>query len=53
MKRFKKKVDYIRTCEQCGNESFCKQKAFKCKYCGWMNGVDKDERKRNQNPLLG
>ncbi len=28
-----------RTCEQCGNDGISRNKVFKCKYCGYINGL--------------
>ena len=38
----KQKVSkFQRTCERCGNENFSFQRIYKCQWCGWKNGVDK------------
>lgn len=38
-----KKNKYMKTCERCGNEVFSFKKVFKCKFCGWLNGLNLQE----------
>ena len=35
----KKKKRPFRICEQCGNGGFTDKTVYKCKYCGYMNGL--------------
>ena len=38
----REKVDKrIKICERCGNENFSRSKVFRCEFCNWKNGVDK------------
>lgn len=37
-----KKSKWDRTCERCGNENFSRKPVFKCEYCMYWNGVNKD-----------
>ena len=30
---------FQRICERCGNEVFSPKRVFRCRYCGWMNGI--------------
>lgn len=47
-KQIKKKTKQRRnknekTCERCGNGGFTPKEVFRCKYCGWLNGVGAEE----------
>ena len=43
-----KKVDkYLRVCEQCGNELRTNVEKWKCPYCKWVNGLQKDRGVKN------
>ena len=35
----KKKKRPFRICEQCGNGGFTDKTVYKCKYCGYINGL--------------
>lgn len=35
-----KKNKNERVCERCGNGGFSRNEVFKCKYCGYLNGVE-------------
>ena len=30
---------FQRIFERCGNEVFSPKRVFRCRYCGWMNGI--------------
>lgn len=39
-----KPVDkYIKICERCGNDGRTRKTEFRCKYCGWQNGIGLDQ----------
>lgn len=38
--RPKPKHPYKKICERCGNGDITKKVMFKCRYCGWLNGVN-------------
>ena len=44
MKKVKKKPTKKnkneKVCERCGNGGFTPKKVFRCKYCGFLNGLD-------------
>lgn len=35
----RKKNRLLRTCERCGNDGKSRNKVFKCRYCGYINGL--------------
>lgn len=37
--KHKKPNRLLRTCEQCGNDGISRSKVFKCRYCGYINGL--------------
>lgn len=39
----KQKINkFERVCERCGNENFSKSRVFKCRFCGEVNGLNKE-----------
>ena len=41
--QIKKKVSkFDRICERCGNEIFSRNPIFKCRFCGEVNGLNKE-----------
>lgn len=43
----RKKSKYERTCERCGNEQFQRKEVYKCIYCGLVNGIDDDQKRKD------
>ena len=41
-KKKQKVSKYERICERCGNENFSFKPIFKCKFCGEVNGLNKE-----------
>ena len=40
----KQKVNkFERICERCGNENFSFKPVFRCRFCGEINGIKKEE----------
>ncbi len=33
---------YMRTCERCGNDNFSFKPVFKCRFCGEVNGLERE-----------
>ena len=41
----KQKVNkFERICERCGNENFSFKPIFKCRFCGEVNGLNREEK---------
>ena len=40
MKNNRKKNPNKKICERCGNGGYTAKTTFRCRYCGWMNGLD-------------
>ena len=39
----KQKINkFERTCDRCGNENFSFKPVFKCRFCGKVNGIQKE-----------
>lgn len=43
-KKTAKKNEFVRICEQCGNEMYSPKRVYQCRYCNWWNGVKKNDK---------
>lgn len=42
-KTVRKKVNPAKkVCEQCGNGGYTRKDVFRCRYCGYVNGIDSE-----------
>ena len=41
-KKAKKKETPFKICEQCGNGGKTEKSVFRCKYCGYINGLENE-----------
>lgn len=36
----RRRSKYYKECERCGNGGFTKETVFRCRYCGYINGMN-------------